>query len=130
TGELVTALVVEVHVVDLLNGAASEAGLVFDKIFQIGAGANLGVAVDGLVPGKITACEHSVHAGESAHVAADNAATGKEERRQGNDVPIARGPAIRRIAPQRVVVPNAVRIVPNIVARGLVAPRLQGVFDA
>src|SRR5262249_31254673 len=100
-----------------------------DEIFEIGAGANLGVPMDGLVPGEVTAGEHCVHAGESAHVATHNAATGKEKRGRGDDVPIPRGLAVGRITPQRVVVTDPVRIVPDIVARGLVAPRLRGVLD-
>src|SRR5215467_14011650 len=94
TGELAIRLVVEVDVIDLLNGAAGEARVMLDEIFEIGAGSNLGVAMDGPVPGKVTAGEHGVHAGESAHIATDNAATGKEERGQGDDVPIPRGLAI------------------------------------
>src|SRR3546814_10136615 len=34
-----------------------------------------------------------------------------------------------RIAPQRVVVADAMRVVADVVARGLMAPRLGGVFD-
>src|SRR3546814_7438787 len=39
----------------------------------------------------------------------------------------ARG--VVRVAPQRVVVADAVRVVADVVARGLMAPRLGGVFD-
>src|SRR3989441_138453 len=130
TGELVIRLVVEVDVIDLLDGAAGEARVMLDEIFEIGAGGNLSVAMDGLVPGEVTASEHGVHTGESTHIATHNAATGKEERGQGDDVPIPRGLAVGRITPQRVVVTDPVRIVPNIVAGGFVAPRLKGVLDA
>src|SRR5262249_51094473 len=101
-----------------------------DEIFEIGAGGHLGVAMDGLVPGKVTTGEHGVHAGESAHIPTHNAATGKEERGQGDDVPIPRGLAVGRITPQRVVVTDAVRIVRNFVGGGFVAPGLRGALDA
>src|SRR5215831_4371981 len=130
TGEVGIRPVVEVDVIDLLDGAASEARVMLDEIFEIGAGGNLGVAMDGPVPGEVTAGEHGVHPGESTHIATHNAATGKEERGQGNDVPILCGLAIGRITPQRVVVTNPVRIVPNIVTGGFVAPWLKGVLDA
>src|SRR5262245_11747858 len=84
TGELVARLIVEVDVIDLLDGAAGEARVMFDEIFEIGAGGNLGVTMDGPVPGEVTAGEHGVHAGESTHIATRNAATGKEERGQSD----------------------------------------------
>src|SRR5215510_5002396 len=130
TGDLSIRLVVEVDMIDLLDGAASEARVMLDEIFEIGAGGNLGVAMDGLVPGEVTAGEHGVHAGESTHIATHNAATGKEERGQSDDVPIPRGFAIGRITPQRVVVTDPVRIVPNIVARDFVTPWLRRALDA
>src|SRR5262249_15447462 len=78
-GEPVARLIVEVDVIDLLDGAASEARLVLDEIFEVSAGGHLGVAMDGLIPGEVTAGEHGVHAGESTHIATHNAATGEEE---------------------------------------------------
>src|SRR5262249_44145651 len=101
-----------------------------DEIFEIGAGGHLGVAMDGPVPGEVAAGEHGVYAGESTHIAAHNAATGKEERGQGDDVPIPRGLAVSRITPQRVVITDPVCIVPNVVASGFIAPRLRGALDA
>src|SRR5262249_13694481 len=46
------------------------------------------------------------------------------------DVSIPRDLAIGRITPQRVVVTDPVRIVPNIIAGGFIAPRLRDALDA
>src|SRR5262245_50213872 len=61
TGELAVLLVVEVDVIDLLDGAAGEARVMFDEIFEIGTGSNLSITMDRPVPGEVTAGEHGVH---------------------------------------------------------------------
>src|SRR5690606_11675147 len=121
-GNLVAFLVEEIHMVDLLDRAARKARLVLDQVFKIGFGADFVVAAYGLVPGPVGPRPHGVHAGQAAHVSGNDAAGGKQKAGQGDDAAIAGVLRVLRVAPQRVVVANAVRIVADVVARGLVAP--------
>ncbi|MNT81148.1 hypothetical protein D3C72_2207150 [compost metagenome] len=68
-GHLVTALVEEVHVIDLLDGAAGKAGLVLDQVLEVGLGGDHVVASHLLMPGPVGARPHGVHAGQAAHIA-------------------------------------------------------------
>src|SRR5262249_3047633 len=60
----------------------------------------------------------------------DNAATGKEKRGEGNDVPVTCDLAVSRITPERVVIADPMGVVPNVVTGSFVAPRLERVLDA
>ena len=128
-GHLVAVLVEEVDVVDLLHGAAGKARVVLHQVLQIGLGRDHVVAADRLVPVPVGARPHRVHAGEAADIAGDDAAGGEEEARQRDEAAIARLGRIVGVAPQRIVVADAVRVVADVVARGLVAPRFGGGAD-
>ena len=119
----------EVDMVGLLHGAPGEAGIVLDEILEPGFGADFSVAQDRLVPGPVRARPHRVHTGQPADIAGDNAAGGEEEARQRDDIAIFGVLRILRIAPERVIVADAMRIMADIVARGLVAPRLDRLLD-
>src|SRR4030095_9143929 len=69
-------LVVEVHVIDLLDGPAGERRLVGDQVLQPRLGGDGVVAAHGQVPVPVCAGPHGVHAGQAAHVARDDAAPG------------------------------------------------------
>src|SRR4029450_10308545 len=129
-GKLVARFIIEVNMIDLLDGPAGKACVMLDEVFEIGAGRNLGITVNGLIPGEVAAGKHRVYAWEPADIATDNAATGEEKRREGNDVPVTRGLAVGRITPERVIIADAMGVVPNVVTGGFVAPRLERVLDA
>src|SRR4029077_2741533 len=122
-------LVAEGHVVDLLHRAPREARLVLDQLLEERLGRDLVVAPHRLVPGPVRPRPHRVDPGEPAHVAGDDAARGEEERRQRDDPAVAGARRVGRVAPERVVVADAVRVVADVVAGGLVAPGLEGVGD-
>ena len=122
-------LVVEVHVIDLLDGPAGERRLVRDQLLQPRLGGNGVVAAHWQVPVPVRAGPHGVHAGQAAHVAGDDAARGEEEARRRDDSAVTRAGRVVWITPQRIVVANPVRVVTDTVARGLVAPRLEGIGD-
>jgi hypothetical protein len=123
------ALVVEIDVIDLLDRAAREARLMLDEVLQVSARCDRRVAPDRLVPLEVRAGPHRVDAGHAADVAARDAAAREQERRQRDDVAVGRAASVLGIAPERVVVADAVRVVTDVVARGLVAPRLDRVLD-
>src|SRR5712691_9076113 len=62
TGKLVARFIVEVDMIDLLDGTAGKARVMLDEVFEIRAGRNLGIAVDGFRPGEGTAGKHRVYA--------------------------------------------------------------------
>ncbi len=128
-GEQLALLVAELHVVDLLHRAAREARLVLDQVLEPRLGRDLVVAPRRLVPRPVRARPHGVHAREPAHVARDDAARREEEARQRDDPAVARARRVGRVAPERVVVADAVGVVADVVAGGLVAPRLERVGD-
>ena len=78
-------LVEEIDMVDLLDRAAGEAGLVLDQVLQVRLGRDLVVAQDRLVPGPVGAGPHRVHAGQPADVARDDAVGREQEARQRDD---------------------------------------------
>src|SRR5262249_24061157 len=104
--------------------------VMLDEAFEIRAGRNLGITVNGLIPGEVTAGKHRVYAWEPAEIATDNAATGKEKRREGNDVPVPRGLAVGRVTPERVIIADPVGVESNVVTGGFVAPRLERMLNA
>jgi hypothetical protein len=128
-GQKVALLIEEVDVIDLLDGAAGEACLVLDDVLQPGLGRDRIVAPHDLVPRPVGARPHGVHARQAADIARDDAAGREQEAWQRDDVAIL---CLRRIlghAPQRIVIADAVRVVADVVARGLVAPWLGGHAD-
>ena len=70
-----------------------------------------------------------MHARQTADITRDDAAGGEQKARQRDDAAVLRLGRVVRIAPQRVVVADAVRVVANVVARGLMAPGLCGLAD-
>jgi hypothetical protein len=70
-----------------------------------------------------------VNAGKAAAIARDNAAGGEQEAWQRNDGAVPGLPGIGRIAPQRVVVADAMGVVTDGVTGRLVVPRLHRVGD-
>ena len=123
------ALVVEVHMIDLLDRAAGEPGLMFDQILEPGLGADRVVALHRLMPGPIGARPHRVNARQATDIAGNDPAGREQEARQRDDTAPARRCRIVRIAPQRIVVADPVRVMADLIARRLVAPRLQRVLD-
>ena len=115
--------------VDLLEAATGETGLVLDQVLQIRLGGDRIVAQHGLVPGPVRARPHRMHAGEAAAIAGHDAAGGEQEARQRHDGPEPGLVGIGRIGPQRVVVADAVGVVTDGVARRLVVPRLERIGD-
>ena len=81
------------------------------------------------VPGQVGAGPHGVDAGQATDVARQDPAEGEDEAGRGHEAPVGPGGGVGRVAPQRVVVADAVGVVPHIVAGDLVAPRLDGVGD-
>src|SRR5262249_7573889 len=79
-GKLAARFVVEVDMIDLLDGAAGKARVMLDEVFEIRTGRNLGITMNGLIPGEVTAGKHRVYAWEPADIATDDTATGKEKR--------------------------------------------------
>ena len=122
-------LVEQLDVVDLLERPPGEARLVLDEVFQVGGGRDLGVTTDRLVPRKVSTGPHGVHARQAAHVARENAAEGEGEARRRDHGAVARARCVARVTPQGVVVADAVSVVADVVARGLVAPRFDRVGD-
>ena len=82
---LVAVLVEEVDVVDLLEGATGEPGLVLDQILQMRLGGDHVVAQHRLVPGPVGTGPHGVNARKTAAVARDDAAGREQEARQRDD---------------------------------------------
>ncbi len=72
----------------------------------------------------VRARPHRVHARQAADVARDDAAGREQEAGQRDDAAVRGLRRVVRIAPQRIVVADAVRVVPDVVAGRLVAPRL------
>src|SRR5206468_10370431 len=66
---------------------------------------------------------------EAADVAGDDAARGEEKTRRRDDAAPVRAGRVVGIAPERVVVSDAVGIVADVVARRLVAPRFERIGD-
>ncbi|KAG1257036.1 hypothetical protein G6F65_016063 [Rhizopus arrhizus] len=128
-GDLVAILVEEVHVINLLHRTAGEAGLVLDQVLQVRLGRDHVVAFDGVVPGPVGARPHGVHAGQPAHITRHDAAGRKQEAGQGDDAAVLGLGRVFRVGPQGVVVADAVGVVADVVARGLVAPRFGGGAD-
>src|SRR4030095_921516 len=63
------------------------------------------------------------------HVAGDDAARGEEEARGRDDAAPASLRGVGGVAPERIVVADAVGVMADAVARRLVAPRLERVGD-
>src|SRR5690606_27980534 len=110
-GDPVAVLVDATHVVDQLDGTARQARRVLHQAVKIGVGADFVVAADGLVPGPVGSGPHGVHTGQAAHVPGYDAAGGEQKAGQGDDAAVAGVLRILGVAPQRVVVADAVRIV-------------------
>ncbi len=128
-GDEVPALVVEVDVIDLLDRAARERRLVLDQLLEPRLGRDRVVAPHREVPCPVRPGPHRVHARQPADVARDDPARGKEKARRRDHATPACAGGVLGIAPERVVVADTVRVVAQVVARGLVAPRLERVRD-
>ena len=118
----VAALAEEAHMVDLLDGAAGEVRAVLDQILQPGFRGDGLVPAHPAMPRPIRAGPHGVHAGDAADIAGDDAAGGEEEAGERDEAAMSAPRRIVGVAPQRVVVADAVSVVADVVARGLVAP--------
>src|SRR5262245_58708739 len=125
-GNEVALLVEEVDMVDLLDRPAGKARLMLDDVLEPRLGRDDVVASDVLVPGPVCARPHSVDAGQPADITGHDAAGGKQEARQRDDPAMAGLRGIVGIAPERIVVADAMRIVADIVPRRLVTPGLGG----
>src|SRR5262245_17920989 len=70
-GKLVTRFVIEVDMIDLLDGTAGKARVMLDEVFEISASRNLRITVNGLIPGEVTAGTHRDSAWDAGHNAID-----------------------------------------------------------
>src|SRR3546814_7490880 len=70
-----------------------------------------------------------MHAGQAAAVTGNDAAQREQEARQCDDRAVLGLRGVGRVAPQRVVIADAVRVVTDAVARGFVVPRFNRVGD-
>jgi hypothetical protein len=102
---------------------------VLDEVFEMGLGPHLGAPHDRPVPGEVGAGPHGVDAGEAADVARQDPVEGEHEARRRHDRAVGRAGGVIGVAPQRVVVPDAVSVVTDVVSCCLVAPGLDGVGD-
>src|SRR5690625_1808366 len=128
-GDQVTVLVVEVNVIDLLEGTTGEAGLMLNQVFQIRFGVDHVVAQNRLVPVPVGAGPHGVNAGQAATVAGDDAAGAEQEAGQRDDGAVLGVLGVFGVAPQRVVVADAVSVVTDAVTGRFIVPRLNGIGD-
>ena len=110
--------------VDLLDGAPGEAGVVFDQILEVGRRTDGRAADDRLVPGQIGPGPHGVHTRQAPHVPREDPAESEHEAGRGDDRPVSSRFGIVGIAPQRVVIADPVGVMANVVAGCLVTPRL------
>src|SRR5690606_37013026 len=101
-GHLVAFLVVELHVVDLLDGTAREARLVRNQCLERGFRGDFVVAAHGLVPGPVGPGPHGMDARQAADVARHDAVGGEQEAGQGDDAAVLGLGGIGGIAPKRV----------------------------
>src|ERR1019366_3340929 len=129
-GDQVAVLIEEPHMVSLLHGAAGEAGLMLHQVLEPGFRGDLVIAHHRFMPGPIGACPHRVHAWQPPDITRNDPARREQETGQCDHAAPTRPRTIPGIAPQWVVVADTVRVVTNVVAGRLVAPRLQRVLDA
>ena len=99
-----------------------------DRVGSI-VGRDLVVAVHRLVPVPVGARPHGVDTRQAADITRYDPAGREQERRQRDHIAELGLPRIFGDAPQRIVVADAVRVVADVVACGLVAPRLGGLAD-
>ena len=123
------ALVGEVDVIDLLDRAPGERRLVLDQVLEPRPRRDRVIAPHGKMPGPVGAGPHGMHARQAADIAGDDAVRREQKAGRRDDVAPARALRVLRIAPERIVVADAVRVVADPVARGLVAPGLERVGD-
>src|SRR6202011_4161949 len=116
-------LIVKFAVIDLLDRAAGKTGLMLDQLLQPRLGRELIAEQHRPVPHGVDAGEHRVHARQSADVAAERAVEREDERRRRGDASLRLRPVLR-VAPQRIVVADAVGPVTDVVARRFVTPWL------
>src|SRR5271170_3105468 len=122
-------MIVKFTAVYLLDRASREARFVFNQILQPHLGGEAIAEQHRAVPGHVDPGKHRVHPGESANVSAEGAIEREDKRGRGQYPSVLRFLAVGRIAPQGIVVADAVRPVPDAVAGGLVAPRLERVLN-
>src|SRR3990167_6973540 len=125
----VAMLVEEIDVVDLLECTAGKLGLMLNQIFQIGFGSDDVIAQHRFVPGPVGAGPHRVHTRQATAITGNQPAGGEQETGQRNDRTVLGFGRVFRIAPQRVVVADAVSVVTDRVTGGFVVPRLDCVGD-
>ena len=128
-GDQVAVWIEEVHVVDLLDCSSGEFRIVLDQVLQPCFGADFLVAQYRLVPRPVSTGPHRMDARNPAHVSGHDAAGGEQETRQRHDAAETRPRGIRWIAPQRVVVTNAVSVMTDVVACCFVAPWFERILD-
>jgi hypothetical protein len=98
-------------VVDLLDRASGEPGLVFDQVLQPGLRADRIVAQYRQMPGPIRTSPHRVHTGQATDITGNDPAGCEQEAGQRNDTTPTRARCVIRITPQRIVVADAMRVV-------------------
>src|SRR4029453_19655481 len=116
-------------VIDLLDGSARERRLWLDQVLPPRLGRDRVVAMPGQLPRPARAGPQRVHARQPPDVARDDPARREEKARRRDDAGPARAGGVLGIAPERVVVADAVGVVADVVARRLVAPWLERVGD-
>ena len=128
-GDLVALLVEEVDVIDLLDRPTGEARLCSIRSFSYASVEITSLRRTGLCQFQSAPDHIAWTPGKPADVAGHDAAGGKQEARQRDDAAVIGLGGVVGIAPQRIVVADAVRVVADVVARGLIAPRLGGRAD-
>src|SRR5690606_30489399 len=83
--DLVTILVEEVNVIDLLESPTCKPGFMLNKIFQISFRCNDVITQHRFIPCPVSACPHSMHAGQAATITRNYTAGGKKETGQCHD---------------------------------------------
>src|SRR5690606_36321672 len=98
-GDLVAVLVVELDVVNLLDGPACKARLVRNQGLKRGFRRDFIVASHRFMPGPVCAGPHGVYAGQAANVARNDAVRGEQETGQCNNAAVFRLGRVLGIAP-------------------------------
>src|SRR5262249_22811203 len=104
------------------------ARLMLDQVLEPSLGVELIAELHRAMPRHVDSCEHRMHSRQPADVAAERAVEREDEGGRGKRMHLGAG-GIAGIAPQRIIVADAVRPMADIVARGVVAPRLERVLN-
>src|SRR5262245_26962430 len=94
------------------------------QILQVGVAVNSVTQKKGTVPGDVSCGPHGVHPGQSTHIARQNPVERKHERGGRDQLPVGGTGGVLRIAPEGVVVANAMGVMTDVVSGYLVTPWL------